>query len=80
MDTAIQKMMMAIEKEMPSLLNTNTSEGRKFINLVHPYLEMEKEQIKDAYFSGYEYCRCRTLEEQDNDFETEYYNETFKNK
>jgi hypothetical protein len=39
--------------------------------------EMEKQQIEDAFTNGYNYCYERELECQNDDFEIDYYNETF---
>ena len=80
MKTAIQQMMTAIEKEMPRLLNTSTSDGRKFIDLVYPYFVMEKEQIIFSNFNGQSVGKS-LLECDVYKFKNkaeQYYNETFK--
>ena len=40
--------------------------------------EMEKQYINDAHCHGYDYCRLRELDEQDNDLEFDYFQITFK--
>jgi len=49
--------------------------------IFNPYIEqakeMEKEQINTAFLEGYDYCNNRDLENQDDDFEIDYYTETF---
>ena len=71
MKTAMQELFSKLEIEHPALFNTNTQEGRKFINDYYKFLELEKEQIIDAFDSA-----C----EDENRIGKEYYNETFKNK
>ena len=77
MKTAIQELFSKLEIEHPNLFNTNTPDGRQFINDYYPFLEMEKQQMKDAVLS-----QCTTNEGLkkifDNQFE-QYYNQTFKN-
>jgi hypothetical protein len=73
MKTAIQQMMTAIEKEIPRLLNTSTSDGRKFIDLVYPYFEMEQNQIEKAFQEGYTTPHGEGFPENGE----QYYNETF---
>ena len=68
MKTAIQELFSQLEVEHPNLFNTNTSEGRKFINDYYKFFELEKQQIKDAYDTA-----C----EDQNRIGIEYYNETF---
>ena len=72
MKTAVQELFSKLETEHPNLFNIHTVEGRDFINNYYYILEMEKQQIIDAYITG----------KNDNyiDFRTEakqYYNETF---
>jgi hypothetical protein len=45
--------------------------------LFHKAKEIHKQEIIEAYFNGYEYCRLRELDEQDDDFESDYYNQTY---
>ena len=67
MKTAVQEVFSDLEKLHPQLFNVYTTEGKEFINHFHKYLELEKQQIKDAYES---------LEHRHG---KNYYNETFKN-
>ena len=66
MKTAVQEVFSDLEKLHPQLFNVYTTEGKEFINHFHKYLELEKQQIKDAYES---------LEHRHGE---NYYNETFK--
>jgi len=79
MKTAMQELFSQLEKEHPNLFNTNTLEGRKFINDYYKFFELEKIQIISAHgnqtrksggVSNYTYILTGE----------EYYNETFKNK
>ena len=69
----MQELFSQLEIEHPNLFNTNTQEGRKFINDYYKFFEMEKEQIIDAYQQGFNnaYFSNPLSKEQ-------YYNETFK--
>ena len=69
MKTAMQELFSQLEIEHPALFNTNTLEGRKFINDYYKFFKLEKQQIIDAYdVEWIEYIR---------DGE-DYYNEIFK--
>ena len=68
MKTAIQELFSKLEIEHPALFNTNTLEGRQFVNNYYKFFEMEKEQIKTAFFYG----------GSSNLNDDEYYTETFK--
>jgi len=70
MKTALQEVFSDLEKLHPNLLNVYTTEGKEFINHFHKYLEMEKQQMRDAscpYVGGWE----------EDEFEY-WYNETYK--
>lgn len=73
MKTAIQELFSKLEIEHPNLFNTNTPDGRQFINDYYPFLEMEKEQIINAYIKA-GYLIPKDLEDAE-----QYYNETFNN-
>jgi hypothetical protein len=68
MKTAVQELFSKLEKKHPNLFNTNTLEGREFINNYYYILEMEKQQIIQSFDVG-----C----EDENRIGKEYYNETF---
>jgi hypothetical protein len=70
MKTAIQELFSKLEIEHPNLFNTNTPDGRQFINDYYPFFELEKQQITDAYNEG---CTNYIW------IASEYYNQTFKN-
>jgi hypothetical protein len=71
--TALQQVMRDIEQHYPNLFDLNTAQGREFVSNFYKYLEIEKEQIIDAYISGY--SAPENLGES-----KKYYNETFSNK
>jgi hypothetical protein len=69
--TAVQQVFSDLEKLQPHLFNMHSVEGREFVNHFHKYLDVEKQQMKDAscpYIGGWE----------DDDFEY-WYNQTYKN-
>jgi hypothetical protein len=79
MKTAMQELFSQLEIEHPNLFNTNTLEGRKFINDYYKFFELEKKQLIDAHgnkekksggITNYTYILTGE----------EYYNENFKNK
>ena len=41
------------------------------------FKELHKEQISNAFLKGYDYCNSRDLEEQDDDFEFDFYEQTY---
>jgi hypothetical protein len=68
--TAVQQVFSDLEKLQPHLFNMHSVEGREFVNHFHKYLDIEKQQMRDAscpYIGGWE----------DDDFEY-WYNETYK--
>jgi hypothetical protein len=69
MKTAMQELFSQLEIEHPNLFNTNTLEGRKFINDYYKFLVLEKQQIIDAY----DVVWVETIHNGE-----EYYNVTFK--
>ena len=70
----MQELFSKLETEHPNLFNTNTLEGRQFINDYYQFFELEKKQIIDAYADG-------TISVVTNEIISynEYYNEKFKN-
>jgi hypothetical protein len=69
--TAVQQVFSELETLFPNYFNVYTTEGKEFINHFHKYLDIEKQQMRDAscpYVGGWE----------DDDFEY-WYNETYKN-
>ena len=70
MKTAMQELFSKLEIEHPALFNTNTLEGRKFVNDYYKFFKMEKQQIFKAHYKGYKDGECFSAEE--------YYDETFK--
>jgi hypothetical protein len=72
MKTAMQELFSQLEIEHPNLFNTNTLEGRKFINDYYKFFELEKKQIKDANSIGVNQALYGYKNAE------QYYNETFK--
>ena len=69
MKTAIQELFSQLEIEHPALFNTNTLEGRQFVNDYYKFFELEKQQIINAWeLEGDEYVKNGK----------EYYEATFK--
>ena len=69
MKTAVQQLFSKLEIEYPSLFNTHSVDGRNFINNYYQFLELEKQQIIQAFDVA-----C----EDENRIGIEYYNQTFK--
>ena len=71
MKTAMQELFSQLEIEHPALFNTNTLEGRQFVNDYYKFFELEKQQIMDSYDKG-------EFNDGSNGTSDEYYKETFK--
>ena len=69
MKTAMQELFSQLEIEHSNLFNLHSLDGRKFINDYYKFLELEKQQIIDAFDVA-----C----EDENRIGKEYYLETFK--
>jgi hypothetical protein len=72
--TALQQAFSDLEEMQPHLFNVFSQEGRDFVYHFHKYLEIEKEQIINAYKNGYNnayFNNPKTAEE--------YFKETFGN-
>ena len=55
--TAVQQVFSDLEKLQPHLFNMHSVEGREFVNHFHKYLDVEKQQMKNAscpYVGGWE--------------------------
>jgi hypothetical protein len=68
MKTAMQELFSQLEIEHPNLFNLHSLDGRKFINDYYKFLELEKQQIIDAFDVA-----C----EDPNRIGIEYFNQTF---
>jgi hypothetical protein len=72
--TALQEAFNLLEELHPSFFDVHTEKGRAFIQTFHKFIDIEKQQIIDAYRIGVEediyYNPLKTGEQ--------YYNETFK--
>jgi len=67
--TAVQQVFNELENLHPHLFNIYSNEGREFVNHFHKFLEMEKQQIIDAYQTSH--ISMMNAEQ--------YYKETFNN-
>ena len=68
--TAVHQVFSELLALHPQLFNINSVEGREFVHHFHKYLDIEKQQMRDAscpYVGGWE----------DDDFEY-WYNQTYK--
>ena len=65
----MQELFSKLEIEHPNLFNLHSLDGRNFINDYYKFLQLEKEQIIQAFDIA-----C----EDENRIGTEYYNQTFK--
>lgn len=52
--TVIQQLFNELEQMHPSLFDVHTVKGREFVNHFHKYIELERQQIIDAYEQGEE--------------------------
>jgi hypothetical protein len=73
MKTAMQELFSQLEIEHPNLFNTNTLEGRKFINDYYKFFELEQLHIINSYNNG-----CIDTLKDEIKLGEQYYNETFK--
>jgi len=75
--TAVQEVFSELENLHPHLFNIYSSEGKQFVNHFHKYLEIEREQIVEAYCYG-----CLDITKDENIFPREtseqYYVKTYK--
>ncbi len=69
----MQEMFSQLEIDQPQLFNINTSEGKAFVNSYFKYIELEKQQIIDAYDAAVNLEYSLDIQSS-----REYYNETFK--
>lgn len=68
--TALQQLFSDLEKSQPGLFNVYSLDGRNCINQFFKYLEIEEQQIKDAWEDGQGSFSTRNAEQ--------YYNENYK--
>ena len=72
MRTALQQAFARLEELHPSLFDIHTEKGRTFVNEFSKFLEVEKEQIMDAYNQGSNDYGSQCYQPE------QYYKETFK--
>lgn len=71
MKTALQQAFARLEELHPSLFDIHTEKGRAFVNEFSKFLEVERENILDAWIDGVINWDSEKQAQQ-------YYNETFK--
>jgi hypothetical protein len=72
MKTALQEVFSRLEELHPRLFDIYTPEGRDFVREFYKFIELEKQQIIDAYKDG-------SMFEMDSDrYAEKYYYETYK--
>jgi hypothetical protein len=76
MKTAIQELFSQLEIEHPALFNTNTLEGRQFVNDYYKFFELEKQQIINA--QSYAVSNADMTNNKGYFDCEQYYKETFK--
>jgi hypothetical protein len=76
--TAVQEVFIELEKLHPNLFDIYTEKGRQFVHHFHKFLDIEKEQIKDAYEAGYQDGDA-ILGYENFDNSESYYKKTYKN-
>ena len=75
--TAIQQLMNELIEFDSTLFNIHSERGSRFLNQFHKYLEIEKNQIIDAYLKDRQKSTIdKVLLYLDN--AEQYYNETYK--
>jgi hypothetical protein len=71
--TALQQAFSLLQQLHPYLFDVHSETGRNFVNTFHQFLDIEKQQIMDAWKDGEMY------NDEPSDFYAEqYYNQTFK--
>ena len=73
----MQELFSQLEIEHPNLFNTNTLEGRKFINDYYKFFELEKQQIIQAHGNKTKNIRIITSDDSYVLTGNDYYNENF---
>lgn len=73
----MQELFSQLEIEHPNLFNTNTLEGRKFINDYYKFFELEKQQIIEAHGNKTKNIRIITSDDSYVLTGNDYYNENF---
>ena len=77
--TALQEAFNLLEELHPSFFDVHTEKGRTFIQTFHKFIDIEKQQIIEAYNEGqntpYEYSESNDVNWYDGN---NYYKETFE--
>ena len=76
--TALQQAMRIVEKHAHNLFNVYNSDSRAFLDEMAKCLELEREQIEDAYQQGMFDQIDHRLDDVDIPSPEYYYNETYK--
>ena len=77
--TALQEAFNLLEELHPSFFDVHTEKGRTFIQTFHKFIDIEKQQVIEAYNEGqntpYEYSESNDVNWYDGN---NYYKETFE--
>ena len=73
----MQELFSQLEIEHPNLFNTNTLEGRQFINDYYKFFELERQQIIEAHGNKTKNIRIITSDDSYVLTGNDYYNENF---
>ena len=73
----MQELFSQLEIEHPNLFNTNTLEGRKFINDYYKFFELERQQIIEAHGNKTKNIKIMTSDDSYILTGNDYYNENF---
>jgi ElaB/YqjD/DUF883 family membrane-anchored ribosome-binding protein len=75
------KELVKLESDLTNMFDSDTRVAMAILEHIrtnkHSLIEEEKDIINTAFSDGYEYCNQRDLEEQDDDFEYNYYEQNF---
>jgi hypothetical protein len=69
---ALAKAFREWQKEWDRFDKEKTKQPKLFDEFIEPFLEMEKEQIIEAYNTGYEDAKCNHISDSDNYFNQKY--------
>ena len=76
--TALQQAMRIVEQYAPQLFDTYNANGRAFIDEMTKLLDVEREQIEDAYYDGQSLNAKSVTSQMIIDNSISYYNEIYK--
>lgn len=81
MNTTPFKELVKLESDLTNMFDSDNRVAMAILEHIRTnkdkLIEQEKHIINTAFSDGYEYCNQRDLEEQDDDFEYDYYEQNF---